>query len=528
MTLALDGRRVFIASPTGLESERTLVRETIAKFNRAFAVPQGVVFIDEGWEESPPGVGRAQSLINETLDPCDFLIVLLADKWGSPPGGNQYTSGTEEEFMRAVGHLADPTKNMRDIHVYFRSIPADRLADPGPELAKVLDFKTKLQESGQFMHGGTFDSREGLAAKIEGSLRKWSIDLDEKVPLTIDLESPPSTALGATGDLLEAAVSAASSGKTVQAEILFAKASQTGDLKALIEFARFSRRRGLYDDAIALNQQVVAALSPRASRTVEEAAYLVRALANIGVIHRKKGDLARSIRSLEEAIDAGSGAPQPIFDDVAYALDNLGHSLGQIGQYTEARDAFNRAIEERRAGGEDGIALSSQLNLGWLALRAGNFEDARETFKRAETGARTAGPGELANCLAGLGDALMKLQRPREAIPHLKEALAINHEISNSDGIGIASGLLARAFAAVDDLSSADDAIRETLRESEASGSVIGLATGYWGKALINTARDHTTQAQVDFEEALKLSRSTGNVALTKAIERSRLDAGNG
>lgn len=527
MTLRLEGRRVFIASPGGLETERGVVRDSITKFNRINGATAGVIFIDQGWEETPPGVGRAQSQINETLDLCDFLVVLLADQWGSPPGGEHYGSGTEEEFMRSVEHLADTGKNMRDVHVYFRSVAADRLADPGPELSKVLRFKRFLEESHKFLHGGTFDSPEALATKFEGSLRKWSAPLDEKIPMMIDLSNLPTIVTPVEVDTLQAALDAASSGKTVQAEILFAKASQAGDLRALVESARFARRRGLLDDAIKLNQQVVAAVSPLKNRTAEQSAHLVSALANIGVIYRKKGDLAQSIRSLNEAIEAGNGAPQPLFHEVAYALDNLGHSLGQTGQYSEARAAFARAIDERRAGGEDGVALPSRLNLGWLALRAGDFQEALTTFMSAESDSRNAHPVELANCLAGLGDALIRLEHPVEAIPRLKEALDINRTIANSDGIGIASGLLARAYAAADDVVSADTAIQETLQESENSGNLIGLATGHWAKALTSRARGDAPQAQTDFAEALRLARSTGNASLIRAIERSQLDAGD-
>jgi hypothetical protein len=52
------------------------------------------------------GTGRPQALINDELRTCDFVFLLLWDRWGTPPqptGTGSYTSGTEEEFRVANG-----------------------------------------------------------------------------------------------------------------------------------------------------------------------------------------------------------------------------------------------------------------------------------------------------------------------------------------------------------------------------------------------------------------------------------------
>ena len=65
---------------------------------------RGVVFQALGWENTLPGVGRPQDIINKELMQCDYFILLLHDRWGSSPGFNKKdaSSGTEEEYLIAL------------------------------------------------------------------------------------------------------------------------------------------------------------------------------------------------------------------------------------------------------------------------------------------------------------------------------------------------------------------------------------------------------------------------------------------
>lgn len=522
MTITLDGREIFLASPSGLESERELVGDIVDKFNRSHAIPAGVAFIARGWEEVAPGIGRPQSQINELLKPCDFLIVLLADHWGSSPGGGKYGSGTEEEFMKAIALRASEDANMRDIHVFFRSIPPDRLSDPGPELDRVLAFKQKLQDSKQILYT-TFDSSDSLRLKVEGSLRKWVQPLDPRSAVVITLNDPDPMPAIPTDEILDNALALAEQGSLVRAEVLFARASEANDPRAVIEFAKFTRRQGRLDDAKKLNLNVVSILEHRGTPSAEESAYLVDALANIGVIDRKKGDLNHSVQALREAIRVAEDSPTPLPQQLAYALDNLGHSFSQLNRYEDARAAFQKSNEIRDVeGGTIEERNISRMNLGWLELRIGSPTTALSFFEDAEAVAR-AGSGalSLASALTGRAKALMNMGQAKEALEPLTEALEINRTAGASDGISIVSGLLARSYASLGNQDAADVAIATVLRESDLSGNVIGSATARWAQALVSRARGDMTAAISWFEHALELARSTGNAALVRSIEVS-------
>ena len=56
---------VFIGSPSGLEAERRIFEKRIEAYNKSHGEPDGILFKAVGWEDTLPGVGRPQELINE-------------------------------------------------------------------------------------------------------------------------------------------------------------------------------------------------------------------------------------------------------------------------------------------------------------------------------------------------------------------------------------------------------------------------------------------------------------------------------
>ena len=90
-----------------------------------------------------PGNYRAQSIINQDLDRCDYFVGLLWDNWGSNPddGNSKYTSGFEEDFERAQSRFDSGL--MYDVVLFFKDIPDAQSKDAGSSASKVLDFKNK-------------------------------------------------------------------------------------------------------------------------------------------------------------------------------------------------------------------------------------------------------------------------------------------------------------------------------------------------------------------------------------------------
>ncbi len=167
--------RVFIATPGGLETERSLFRQTLHEYNESEALEKGILFVPVGWEITLPGLGRPQELINRDLRRCDYCMLFLHDRWGTPTEAgpeHRFTSGVEEEFRLAQQFVADEQQPMRDIIVLFKAVDPGKLADPGPQLSKVLAFKQSIESSKELLFG-TFDSTVVLQQQLKRCLAKW-------------------------------------------------------------------------------------------------------------------------------------------------------------------------------------------------------------------------------------------------------------------------------------------------------------------------------------------------------------------
>ncbi len=135
--------RIFIGSPGGLEDERRVAHQVIEEVNKAHSEHWGCQFKLVGWEDTIPGFQRAQSLINVDLDKCQYFIGVLWNRWGTKPDvdGSGFTSGFEEEFYRARDLSA--AGSMKDIALYFKTVDVPEGLEPGPEIKKVMDFRTQ-------------------------------------------------------------------------------------------------------------------------------------------------------------------------------------------------------------------------------------------------------------------------------------------------------------------------------------------------------------------------------------------------
>lgn len=142
MNAAIKIVKVFIASPGGLNKERQTAKRIADEINQSCSEQWKCRIQLIGWEDTLPRFQRAQSLINQDLDKCQYFIGILWDHWGSNSGNEKYTSGFEEEFERAKSRFEQNL--MKDIALFFKEIPEQKLKDPGPSLEKVLRFRDAL------------------------------------------------------------------------------------------------------------------------------------------------------------------------------------------------------------------------------------------------------------------------------------------------------------------------------------------------------------------------------------------------
>jgi hypothetical protein len=134
---------LFLASPNDLGGERARSRKVAERVNQSCGVNVGFRIRVTGWEDVPPGLGRPQELINPLVDQCDIFIALLNRRWGSDSG--EASSGFEEEFERAVAR-ARGGDSAPAIALFFKRLPAADEDDAGPQLARLLEFRRRIQD----------------------------------------------------------------------------------------------------------------------------------------------------------------------------------------------------------------------------------------------------------------------------------------------------------------------------------------------------------------------------------------------
>lgn len=133
----------FLASPGDLQDEREAIRDVVDEFNESLADELGYHIELLGWENTVPGFGRPQELINQDVDRCDLFIGLIYKRWGTPPDKEgKFSSGFHEEFELSMARR----KNSKspEVALFFKDIPEEFMKDPGDDLKRILEFKESI------------------------------------------------------------------------------------------------------------------------------------------------------------------------------------------------------------------------------------------------------------------------------------------------------------------------------------------------------------------------------------------------
>jgi tetratricopeptide (TPR) repeat protein/tRNA A-37 threonylcarbamoyl transferase component Bud32 len=135
-------------------------------------------------------------------------------------------------------------------------------------------------------------------------------------------------------------------------------------------------RMGDYDRALGYHQREEAA-----ARRENDPVRLAEALGNLGVMYYYKGEYALAHEFLEQARDLCSDLSH--WADCAKYDGNLGFVLMRLQRWTDAEQAFSRAIEIHKRYG-DLVSLAWPYNgMGGVLLKQGRYAEASEYYRRA-------------------------------------------------------------------------------------------------------------------------------------------------
>lgn len=163
--------KVFLASPGDLSDERKVAKSVVDEINNLFAEIYDCHVELIGWEDTQPGFGRPQAIINRDLERCELVVGMMWKRWGTPPdNSSQYTSGFEEEFSISLNRREK--EGRPEISLLFKEIAQEFLIDPGDDLKKVLEFKKKIIEEKRILFGN-FSTINEFEKKFRGCIANY-------------------------------------------------------------------------------------------------------------------------------------------------------------------------------------------------------------------------------------------------------------------------------------------------------------------------------------------------------------------
>lgn len=511
MASDIKALRIFIASPGGLEEERKQFSEVLARYNTDHAFDLDFTFIPRGHDYSRSGAGRPQSLINEQIETSDYLVVVLWNHWGMPTDegpGAKYTSGTEEEFYVGMDCLSSQERPMKDIAVLFKDVADDQLRDPGPQLAKVLEFQKKLEADRQLLYrtfGSPADFADELRSLFAQWLRDWRDGEPGKALGTTRGVTPPSvnaanggapefqssapSPLGSgSASTLDRARAAAAAGREIEARQLFAQATSgawDGDAWTYyLRFLRQTNRRALV--------RTVAQTMMEKARLVGDWAAIVEAQSNIGILRRSEGHRTGALTSFNEALAS---------------VDLWENEVGQSALTTSTK-AFlldNRALTLRRMRGrlQDAVA---------------------DTRRATELHARVGDKKGQAHGLRNAGVLDTQLGRSAEAVDRLQQALALFLARSDVRGQAMTLSALCDAYEVVPDLAQARISVDRALVLNRQLANVQGISMNLVQLSRVALAEGNLDEALSRADECLDLNDDVGE---TEGLASALLARGN-
>lgn len=491
MVSSIQAFKVFVASPGSLDEEREAARTEMARFNNELMHELRTAFNASGWEEVPGTLGRPQATINEEIQQCDYMILIVWNRWGTPPSlDGRFSSGSEEEFNLAKQLVKDGSRPMRDILVLFKGVPEEQLRDPGPQLTKVLQFKAMLGEEKEVYYK-SFDDLDSFKFEVANRLRRWARISSEVVAdpfpgrtsglSVIDTDHQLAGESQMVGivtekDALTQAEDFEAKGQTVQAESAYVKATVDGDVAALEKYARFLRRTGRMAKSLTVNREIIDKLTLSGSESSSRE-MRARALCNVGIIERKTGDLRRSRLSLLEAISTAREGGCHLLGMLAYALDNLSITLTRTGDETESEVALRSALAAREKIGDELGEAKTLTIISRLERKSGRIGEAKSTAERAVAildGHPMERPA-LASAISALGDVHESLGAFDDAKGAYTRALEINESLGMPDAVALSCVQLARVYIAQGDLQAAERYAQRSLDENERASNREGV-----------------------------------------------------
>jgi hypothetical protein len=186
---------VFIGSPGDVINERKTAREVVDEVNK---IPREIGWeIDlRGWEDTLPGHGRPQDIINADVRDCHLFLGLLHARWGTPTG--THSSGFEEEFRLAMELRKE--RGLPELWLFFKRVSEEQRGDPGDQLNKVLGFRNEIEQGREILFKDIKNSAEWRLF-LQSMLLRYILKRYREMQTPSDVTRSAPTTEGGSGTL---------------------------------------------------------------------------------------------------------------------------------------------------------------------------------------------------------------------------------------------------------------------------------------------------------------------------------------
>jgi hypothetical protein len=186
--------RLFVAAPSDVTAERTIVHDVIAEWNAVNSRDFHLAFEPVSWLSHAVAEDgdRPQAILNrQVVDSSDILAGVFWTRLGTPTG--EATSGTVEEInrFRAAG---------KPVALFFSNAPVNPDVVDELQLAALRAFRSEAQEAGLCtMHRSLDEFRTHFQRYLSSLARDLRVSRDVPDPIRRYIESCPD--FGAPSDL---------------------------------------------------------------------------------------------------------------------------------------------------------------------------------------------------------------------------------------------------------------------------------------------------------------------------------------
>lgn len=533
MPSSLQAYRIFIASPGGLDDFRNCFRSTIDKYNDADAIRRGVAFIPVGWEMTLGGIGRPQHIINNDLSECDYCVLVLRDRWGSPADTDPNSpTGTEEEFNLALKLSEDPTKFMTNVVVFFAAIEPGRMSDPGPQLKKVLDFR-KATEAGKQLLFHHVEGPEDFADVLRRYLANW-VRVHEQKMEEAAADTPQPVTLVPELDYTEEVDGSAEEPASEASEV-----DPISHSDVLISQGRYTEAESILSEAIAKGRDPRAQLAysrllARLHRRMQALSAMKQALEMAQAVgdHVTAGEAAEGLARLSDELgrdaDVGAFAGMALasYDraedrvGLARTFTLLGEWNRKTNDHEEALGAYRQAIELARTEGALLIEANAFIGLSEVHRDLEQLGEAREALSRGILARQEAGAPDTGDTHAALGAVLEGLGDDAGAEQEYGVSTDLFTKAGDRAGLADAADHLGQICVRKGDLDGAEDAFRHSAAMFESVQNIEGARDAYLSLGRTQIARGSYDAASASLRSSLALAqRQHGDAARSAQSE---------